>query len=284
MVTKASDGLKAREGGTWTKEKLEYLRKYAEGFMMAMAPKRDKGLWNKLVYIDPLCGSGKCITENDEFDGSPLIGLGIRPAFDHLYLSDSNSRNISALKKRISKADVPRISCKVGDCNTLVDEVIRTFPERSLGLAFIDPEGFEVDFAVLKALARRPIDILYLFPSMIGVKRNISQAFMQQRGRLDAVLGSEWRDVPAAKLAVGKPLTDSEISKLDTSLIHYLRRQVGVLGLVHQDDNPPLLRNEQNAPMYHLLFFSKSAAGLKIWKGIKKIAPGGQRSFNGRGF
>lgn len=284
MVAKASDGLKAREAGTWTKEKLTYLRKYAEGFMKAMAPKRAEGRWNKLVYIDPLCGSGKCITENEEFDGSPLIALGIRTGFDHLYLSDRSSHNISALKKRIPKADLLHTSCKVGDCNTLVDEVVKNFPERSLGLAFIDPEGFEVDFAVLKALASRPIDILYFFPSMIGVKRNLRQSFVQEGGRLDSVLGSEWRNVPAAKLAVGKPLTENEISKLDTSLIHYLRRQVRALGLVHQDDNPPLLRNEQNAPMYHLLFFSKDVAGLKIWNGIKKIAPGGQRSFSGEGF
>ena len=284
MVTQASDGLRARKAGAWTKEKLTYLRKYAEGFMKAMAPKRAEGRWNKLVYIDPLCGAGKCITESEEFDGSPLIALGIRPAFDHLYLSDRSSHNISALKKRISKADRPRASCDVGDCNKLVDDVVSNFPERSLGLAFIDPEGFEVDFAVLKALASKPVDILYLFPSMIGVKRNIRQSFLQQSSRLDAVLGPEWRKVPAAKLAVGKPLTESEISKLDTSLIHYLREQVSALGLVHQDENPPLLRNEQNAPMYHLLFFSRHETGLRIWKGIKKIAPGGQRSFSGKGF
>jgi hypothetical protein len=119
---------------------------------------------------------------------------------------------------------------------------------------------------------------------MIGVKRNLRQSFLQEGGRLDAVLGPEWRNVPAAKLAVGKPLTESELSNLDTSLIHYLRRQVRALGLVHQDDNPPVFRNEQKAPMYHLLFFSKHAAGLKIWNGIKKIDPSGQRSLPGEGF
>lgn len=281
MVAKAADGLRAREAGAWTKEKLTYLRKYAEGFMKAMARKRGEGLWNKLVYIDPLCGSGKCIAESHEFDGSPLIALGIRPAFDHLYLSDRSSHNISALKKRIPEADVPRTSCKVGDCNTSVDEIVKKFPERSLGLAFIDPEGFEVDFAVLEALANRPIDTLYFFPSMIGIRRNLRQSVLQEGGRLDAVLGSEWRNVPAAKLASGKPLTENEMSNLDTSLIHYLRRQVKALGLVHQDDNPPVFRNAQNAPMYHLLFFSRHNAGLRIWNGIKRIAPSGQRSFRG---
>ena len=106
--------------------------------------------------------------------------------------------------------DVPRTSWKVGNCNVLVDEIVHNFPDRSLGLAFIDPEGFEVDFAVLKALASRPIDILYFFPSMIGVKRNLRQSFVREGGRLDAVLGPEWRNVPAAKLAVGKRLPDRD--------------------------------------------------------------------------
>jgi len=281
MVTKASDGLRIREAGTWTEVKLTYLRKYAEGFMTAMAPKRAERRWNKLVYIDPLCGSGKCIAGSHEFDGSPLIALGIRPAFDHLYFSDKNVRNRFALKKRIYEEDRPRVSCEDGDCNKMVGQVVRNLPERCLGLAFIDPEGFEVDFAVLRDLASRPIDVLYLFPSMIGVKRNLRQSYVQKGGRLDAVLGPEWRNVPAARIAMGKAVSEMELSNVDRSLIHYLRQQVSALGLVHQDDNPPLLRNEQNAPMYHLLFFSKDVAGLKIWKGIKKIDPGGQRSLPG---
>jgi three-Cys-motif partner protein len=284
MVIRASDGLRARKAGHWTEEKLTYLRKYLEAFMKAMAPKRTAGTWNKLVYIDPLCGSGKCRAGSNEFDGSPLIALGVRPTFDHLYFTDQISHNISALKKRIPEADDSRVSCEVGDCNLVIDKIVRKVPERSLGVAFIDPEGFEVDFAVLKTLASRPIDILYFFPSMIGVKRNLRQSFVQQGGRLDAVLGPDWRNVPAAKLAVGKAVTEKELSNLDRSLIHYFRRQVKSLGLIHQDDNPPVFPNEQNALMYHLLFFSKDATGLKIWNGIKKIAPGGQRSFSGEGF
>jgi three-Cys-motif partner protein len=279
-----SDGLIVRKGGIWTQEKLTYLRKYAEAFMTAMAAKRDEGKWENLFYIDPLCGPGRCIDGSREFDGSPLIALKVRPAFDHLYLSDINSRNISALKKRIPQADYVRVTCKKGDCIAVVNELVANFPLRSLGLAFIDPEGFEVDFAVIKALASRPVDILYFFPSMIGVKRNLRQSFLQDGRRLDAVLGPGWRNVPAARLAAGEPLNDNELSNLDTSLIHHLGQQIRELGLIYQDENPPVFRNEQNAPMYHLLFFSKDRAGLKIWKGIKKIAPGGQRSFTGKGF
>jgi three-Cys-motif partner protein len=135
MVVKTADGISAREAGTWTEEKLAYLRKYAEGFMKAMAPKRAEGLWNKLVYIDPLCGSGKCIGESHEFDGSPLIALGIRPGFDHLYLSDKSSHNISALKKRISDSDRLRVSCRLA----IVTEWSRKLFELSLSEAWVWP-------------------------------------------------------------------------------------------------------------------------------------------------
>jgi len=50
------------------------------------------------------------------------------------------------------------------------------------------------------------------------------------------------------------------------------------LGFIYQDEADPFLKNEKNAPMYHLLFFSKAEAGLTLWRGIKKIAPSGQRS------
>jgi len=207
MLALESDRLRVREGGIWTQEKLYYLRNYAQAFMTAMGAKRDQGKWTKLIYIDPLCGPGRCRDGSVEFDGSPLIALKVRPRFDHLYFTDKNARNISALKRRMPQADCPRVTCKEKDCKAAVDEIVAKFPERSLGLAFLDPEGFEVDFAVVKALASRAVDILYFFPSMIGVKRNIRQAFLRDRDRLDAVLGSNWRDVPAARLAVGKQLT-----------------------------------------------------------------------------
>jgi len=36
--------------------------------------------------------------------------------------------------------------------------------------------------------------------------------------------------------------------------------------------------DQSRVALYHLLFFSKDVAGLTIWRGIKKIEPGGQRT------
>jgi three-Cys-motif partner protein len=166
----ASDGLRARPGRIWTVEKLAYLEKYAKAFSTAMY-----GKWERLVYIDLLAGPGRDIDleTNKEFDGSPLIALSIKPPFDHCFFGDKDRRNVDTLKKRISGSDRRRVTVEVGDCNILVDKVVKQFSQKTLGLAFVDPEGFEVDFRTLRILAKQRIDVLYWFPSRIAIRRNL---------------------------------------------------------------------------------------------------------------
>jgi len=57
----ASDRLPERGGRIWTREKLTYLEKYATAFMVAMAKKRGPEKWERLVYLDLLCGPGRDI-------------------------------------------------------------------------------------------------------------------------------------------------------------------------------------------------------------------------------
>jgi three-Cys-motif partner protein len=217
----AADGLLARPGGIWTREKLTYLTKYATAFMVAMANKRGPGKWDRLVYLDLLCGPGRDVdTESDEeFPGSPLIALSIKPHFDHLYLSDKDSKNIKALEARVSPEDRPRITLRVGDCNAVVDDVLNSISARTLGLAFIDPTGFEVDFATLAKLAKRRIDLLYLFPSGIGVKRNLGNSLPLANSRMDRFWGGrDWRDLPEARRAAGTS-REEDPAKIVTSLV-----------------------------------------------------------------
>ena len=96
MTVLASDGLPARPGGPWTQEKLGYVKKYAEAFMIAMSKK-----WGRLVYIDPLAGPGRDINSEtgEEFPGSPLIALSVRPKFHKLYLGDASSDHVKALRQ-----------------------------------------------------------------------------------------------------------------------------------------------------------------------------------------
>jgi len=278
---KAADGLPARTGRIWTREKLTYLQKYASAFMTAMGPKRSEGKWDKLVYIDLLAGPGRDIDpdSSEEFDGSPLIALAVRPKFDHLYLADEKSRNITALRARIPAEDISRATVMSGDCNVLVDQVIAKISARTLGLAFIDPQGFEVHFDTLAKLAKRRIDLLYLFPSGIGVRRNWRQSIRSPKSKFDKFWGgSDWQQLPVVKQATGDT-DDFTSDKILRSFIVAFREKLRRAGFEFQDEAVPQFTNTRNAQMYHLLFCSHGKMGLDLWNKIKKIAPDGQRGF-----
>ena len=279
-MPKAQDGLPARPSGPWTRDKLTYLEKYASAFMRAMAPKRKAGIWDKLVYLDLLAGPGRGIDASTglEFDGSPLRALKIEPQFDRLFLGDLSQKNISALRRRIPQSDLSRVDLRVGDCNALAEGIAAELSKRTLGLAFIDPQGFEAKFQMLRALATRRIDVLYLFPSGIGIGRNLRAFAKRAHSPMDDLWGGrEWRDLPLAKLAAGVRLSAEDRLSVDRPWVFQFRSKVSKIGFLYQDEADPCFTNEKNARMYHLLFFSQHLAGLTIWRGIKKIEPSGQR-------
>ena len=282
MIRRAKDGLPARVGGPWTQEKLTYVQKYASAFMVAMAPKRKQGKWDSLVYLDLLAGPGRGIDVKSgaEFDGSPLRALKIQPRFDRLFFADLKLKNIEALRQRIPEQDSSRVSIQCGNCNELAKEIVRQHSTRTLGLAFVDPEGFEAKFEMFQALATRRIDALLLFPTG-GIARNLHLFAKMSNSPLDEFLGGrEWRDLPEMKAAAGKKLRQEEIQSLKVPLVGRFRARMADIGFRHQDEHDPRLRNKKNVPMYHLLYFSKDSAGLKIWQGIKKIEPSGQRTLS----
>jgi three-Cys-motif partner protein len=252
--------------------------------MVAMHPKRREGKWDQLVYIDLLAGPGKGIDRKSrvEFDGSPLRALRIKPAFDRLFLGDKSEANVGALRARIPPRDQSKVEIDAGDCNDRAVRLIENLSIRTLGLAFVDPQGFEVSFSMLKTLAQRPIDVLLFFPSVIGIRRNLRQFVAQEKSPMDAFWGGrDWRELPPAKHAAGKRLSAAEVDALDRPWVSRFRQKMTAIGFQAQDEGDPCFRNKNNAPMYHLLFFSRNQAGLRIWRNIKKIEPTGQRTLPG---
>jgi three-Cys-motif partner protein len=280
VIRLAQDGLPARVSGRWTQEKLTYVERYAAAFMRAMAPKRRVGRWSELVYVDLLCGPGRGIDRDTgaEFDGSPLRAIRITPGFDRLFFADLRARNVDALRRRIPPEHLARADLRVGDCNTVAEEVVRQLPSRALGLAFIDPQGFEATFRLFQTLATRRLDVLFLFPSGIGIVRNLRRFAKQAHSPMDDLWGGrEWRGLPPARLAVGQRLTPEEAAGIDKPWLLGFRTKMNGIGFQYQDEADPCFVNEKSVPMYHLLFFSRDLAGLTIWRGIKRVEPSGQR-------
>lgn len=228
MIRRAQDGLRARVGGPWTREKLDYIERYATAFMRAMNPKRRAGIWSELVYVDLLAGPGRGIDRDGsgEFDGSPLRALKVVPAFDRLFFSDLDEENIEVLRRRIPPDQRDRVSLRMGDCNAVVDDVVASLSRKTLGLALVDPEGFEAKFGVFESLARARLDVLFLFPSGIGVARNLRAFARQDHSPMDDLWGGrEWRELSPAKLAAGRPITPDDAGRMYRCTTSYSSRR-----------------------------------------------------------
>jgi three-Cys-motif partner protein len=278
VIRRAKDGLPARVSGPWTREKLNYVQRYAAAFMTAMAPKRKPSQWSELVYFDFLAGPGVGIDRKTgaEYEGSPLRALRVTPPFDRLVFSDVERQNVEALRRRIRPADHSRVDLRQGDCHDVAHDVLRRLSSRALGLAFVDPEGFEVKFRLFEALASRRIDVLYLFPGGIGIARNIGAFVKRAKTPLDDLIPG-WRDLRRARLASGQRLSSEDIASHDQPFVMAFMQRMGQLGFQFSDHGEPYFTNEKNVKMYHLLFFSKHPAGLTIWRNITKLEASGQR-------
>ena len=246
--------------------------------MSAMAPKRRRGIWSELVYMDFLAGPGRGLDRSTkaEFDGSPLRALKIVPPFDRLYLSDANTHNVNALRRRIPTIDASRVVVSQGDCHEVAAAVVARLSRRSLGLAFVDPQGFEVKFKLFEILAQRPIDVLYLFPGGIGVARNVAAFAKRSRTPLDDLIPG-WRDLPRARLAAGQRVSQVEMEAADRPFVVALQTRMAEIGYLYPDQGEPYFTNDKRVKMYHLLFFSRHVVGLTLWKQAKSIEPSGQR-------
>lgn len=275
MSRSSRDGLLLRPGGAWSVEKLTYVERYAAAFTRAMT-----GKWERLVYIDLLAGPGRGIRRDngEEFDGSPLRALKVKPPFDHLYLGDVRATMIRALERRIPAPDRGRVTLLRGDCNTLAAQVVARLSDRTLGLAFVDPTGFEATFRMFQAFAGRQIDLLFFFPDQIGIARNLVQFVTRSGDRMDALMGGgDWREAAQARLAAGQALSPLEAQDLARSWVSRFQAKMKDIGYRHYDHAEPVFTNRKNARMYHLFFFSRHTLGLKIWQGIKQIQPDNQR-------
>ncbi len=157
------DGLPIRVFGKWTKDKLHYLERYVYMFETSMRQMN----WCARCYIDLFSGKGKYQIENHrEINlGSPLIALTTKHPFTHYFFADYVQENVDILKHRCSA--LPNIPKKffVGDANQKVNEIVddiklieRNRPQgtwsSSLNLAFLDPDGLELEWKTVAKLAQ----------------------------------------------------------------------------------------------------------------------------------
>lgn len=260
----ASDGLLALDVAGHAKDKEFRLGNIADIFAKAMHKK-----WpEKLYYVDPFCGPGKCVLRNsgEELLGSPLIAS--EAPFTYYFFADENDYCIEALKDRLSRKNMtgklPRYF--IGKADQTIDEILKVLPPKheSLGLAFLDPWGWDFSFKSLHKLTEgRRLDILINFN--IGyMKRN----WWEESGTMDSFLNLETDHREFFKSAT-RGIPDTR-----TLLDHY-EQQLREIGYHHIADNRPVT-NSNNTPLYHMIFGSKHELGKRLRDEVSRKTVTGQ--------
>lgn len=261
-LKKASDGLLLRCVGDWSEAKHYYLKRYIEIFTTSMREK-----WNgQLYYIDLFSGPGKCKIRQteEEIDGSPLIALNAPYAFARYFFVDLDQEVVNALSERCrNHPNYDRINFYPRDCNTVIDDIIKDIPMRSLSLAFVDPTGFHFKFSTSQKLAKRRVDLIITFPEGMARKRNMNKFLAEPHSPLDDVMGDNgWR-----QFKTGREIIEYYRKKL--SFLEYQEVKLGA--------EIPIRASNTNILLYFLLFASKHPLGHQFWRDIGKIDHTGQR-------
>ena len=280
------DGLPVRPSGDWAQDKLFYVKHYVDTFENSMREKP----WRARIYIDLFAGPGKCQDRKTKeyFLGSPLLALTTEHPFTKYFFVDLDGENLDALRIRSSAATVPkdRIRFLVGDANEKVQDITYEISNidkpyipgvwNTLSLAFLDPNGVEeLRWDIVSTLAQMKKMDLIIHYSQQGVERLVKRSVdSQKETALDRFFGGAgWRDIY-------NKFKDSA-GGYHRPLINHYKSNLKQLGYVEVKDNEeiwtePLMRNQNNAPLYRLLFASKDNLGVKFWKDITRIKRSGQ--------
>lgn len=256
----------ARRGGAQTRTKLSIVGDYFPGFTRACASAPDR------IYIDAFagCGRGHDPRTGELYDGSAALSLGVEPPFTEVYLVEQDERRVRELE--LLAASPPKAQVRHGDANVVIPELLKTLNRHAPTLAFLDPEGTELHWATVEALARHKpfpkrnkIELLILFPLQMAVLRLLNfkggEIPLAHRKRLDAMLGSEspWREIAQMRLTgeIDGP-DETERAFLD-GYCEGLHRRLGYHYVLNRE-----VAGDNGRALYYLIFASDSDVGRRI--------------------
>ncbi|MBX9798807.1 MAG: three-Cys-motif partner protein TcmP [Burkholderiaceae bacterium] len=257
--------------GLWVPEKKHtFLAKYIEGTRQA---RKD---YSHRIFVDLFCGPGRIQVKDESFTrhGGALIAWrhsqlkAAKPAeFTTCLVADLDPERAYACAKRLQTFGAFS-QAFVGSAEITVDQVISKIPQKSLTLVYLDPYNLQyLDFSIIEKLAKIPrIDFIVHFSTM-DLRRNVATEYNSDRVRFDQTAPG-WRDHIDPKAFIRGDANEQ--------FFDYWCSLVKALGFVISE-RIPLVRDEKNRPLYHLVSFSRHPLPNKIWG---DVAQGRNREFN----
>lgn len=268
-----------RAWGFWTQAKLQMLADYLGGFAQASKGQHER------VYLDAFAGEGRGLDRvtGEEFDGSARIALdaGADAGFTRFRYFEMGQKAVE-LEERL-RADYPDRDIKVypGDCNKMIPVALTDLADLRWAptFAFLDPDGMELEWRTLKALAdhkrgyrssasEKPeykVEMWMLFPTS-GIIRTLARDHARVTNddfaRATRLYGSEkWKPIYLRRKA--DELSAAEARDEYVNLMRWrLERALGYHA-AHTFE----LKNSKG-PLYHMIFATDNRVGTRIMSSI----------------
>jgi three-Cys-motif partner protein len=170
----APDGYAARDAASWTEEKLMILAAYLDAFAKAC---QKAGGW---FGLDLFAGTGLnwSTTRDQPINGSALVALEAEPPeATRIIVAERHPGAFAALTHRTEPYG-DRVARFNDDANRVVADMLALVPRRAPAFAFLDPEGSELEWQTVEAIAEHKrghspykVEQLILFPTDMGFVR-----------------------------------------------------------------------------------------------------------------
>lgn len=273
-------------GGSWTEEKLDLLTKYLRAYV-TIFNKNPQARFFHTIYVDAFAGAGyirrphRETGQIDLFDdlaaddtqgftkGSVSRALELEPGFgEYLFIESDAARckELETLRKRYSRKSVSVVNAEAN--GYLRRWCARTDWKRTRAVVFLDPYGMQVEWSVLEVIAKtRGIDLWLLFPLGAAVMRLLQKKEAPPSAwaeRVTAILGTDaWRTEfyksKKSDTLFETQETEEREADYDTVARFFLDRMRLIFQRVA--DNPYVLRNSKNCPLYLFCFAAGNPKG-----------------------
>jgi three-Cys-motif partner protein len=276
-------------GGPWTAIKIEILKKYLEAYVQALKYKPTIENPFDLIYIDAFAGAGEYRTKEKPnvaglFDsvainsssvksGSAKTALQLARPFQQYHFIDIDEQNIAHLHKL--KESFPHLSNRIeihrGSAKQHVERLCKKTDWRmKRAVLFLDPFNLEVSWDTIEMVAEtESIDMWFLFP-ISAVNRMLAKGGVTDPGwerKLNEVFGSNsWKSAfyrKSGQMSIMDVLEPSYQKNTDFEGIkkYTINRLKEIFAGV--SENPRVLRNSNNSPLFVLFFAVGNERGKK---------------------
>ncbi len=249
---------RGRKAHQWTADKLEFIEKYIPAFVKAT-----KGA-TKRYYVDGFAGPGiNEFEDGSKMRGSPLIALE-QNEFTHLYFVEKDLDAFKALKQIVQQhPNKDKATLYNADFNEILPEILVQIEERSPTVFLLDPEGLELEWRSIEAIAKREKADLFILVSASGVLRNLENNFAYDA--LTAFFGdTSWMEIDKYK-KVG-------MDRYHAIVDLYLDKLKG-LGLTVARHNITA-RTSKKVKLHSLVFAAKNDVAIKIAEDVlRRLQP-----------